>query len=182
MVASGQHTGRTDIPLTDRGRVLAKATAGLGGRYLLGRPPALVLTSPRARAQVTAELAGLHVDRIDDRLVEWDYGEYEGLTTERDPRDQPGWTVWDPRAPDGETAGQVTQRADDLLADARRAADGDVVLVGHGHFSRVLVGRWLGLPVVDGVQFAMDAAAWAVLGRRAGASAASTRSTAVPRR
>ena len=163
--ASGQHTSRTDIPLTDRGRVLAQETADLGRRILRGRPPALVLTSPRARAQVTAELVGLHVDRVDDRLVEWDYGEYEGRTTSEIRTEQPGWSIWERGAPGGETPEQVTKRADDLIADvAAPLADGDVVLVGHGHFSRALMARWIGLPVVEGARFMLDAPAWAVLG------------------
>ena len=90
---SGQHTGRSDIPLTDRGRLLAKATGGVG-RYLLGDSPFAVWCSPRTRARDTAELAGLAVDRIDDRLVEWDYGDYEGITTEEIRETVPGWTVW----------------------------------------------------------------------------------------
>jgi broad specificity phosphatase PhoE len=163
--ASGQHTSRTDIPLTDRGRVLAQETADLGRRILRGRPPALVLTSPRARAQVTAELVGLHVDRVDDRLVEWDYGEYEGRTTSEIRTEQPGWSIWERGAPGGETPEQVTKRADDLIADvATTLADGDVVLVGHGHFSRALMARWIGLAVVEGARFMLDAPAWAVLG------------------
>ena len=163
--ASGQHTSRTDIPLTDRGRVLAQETADLGRRILRGRPPALVLTSPRARAQVTAELVGLDVDRVDDRLVEWDYGEYEGRTTSEIRTEQPGWSIWERGAPGGETPEQVTKRADDLIADiAAPLADGDVVLVGHGHFSRALMARWIGLPVVEGARFMLDAPAWAVLG------------------
>ncbi len=163
--ASGQHTSRTDIPLTDRGRVLAQETADLGRRILRGRPPALVLTSPRARAQVTAELVGLHVDRVDDRLVEWDYGEYEGRTTSEIRTEQPGWSIWERGAPGGETPEQVTKRADDLIADvAAPLADGDVVMVGHGHFSRALMARWIGLPVVEGARFMLDAPAWAVLG------------------
>ena len=163
--ASGQHTSRTDIPLTDRGRVLAQETADLGRRILHGRRPALVLTSPRARAQVTAELVGLHVDRVDDRLVEWDYGEYEGRTTSEIRTEQPGWSIWERGAPGGETPEQVAKRADDLIADiAAPLADGDVVLVGHGHFSRALMARWIGLPVVEGARFMLDAPAWAVLG------------------
>ncbi len=163
--ASGQHTSRTDIPLTDRGRVLARETAGLGRSILRGRPPALVLSSPRARAQVTAELVGLHVDRVDDRLVEWDYGEYEGRTTGEIRRDDPTWSVWDHGAPGGETPEQVAERADALIADvAGTLVDGDVVLVGHGHFSRALMARWIGLPIAEGARFMLDAPAWAVLG------------------
>jgi broad specificity phosphatase PhoE len=163
--ASGQHTSRTDIPLTDRGRALARETAELGRRLLRDRRPALVLTSPRARARVTAELAGLHPDRVDDRLVEWDYGDYEGRTTSEIRREEPGWSIWDHGAPGGETPEQVTKRADDLLADVANDLDrGDVVLIGHGHFSRALLARWIGLPVRDGARFMMDAPAWAVLG------------------
>jgi probable phosphoglycerate mutase len=163
--ASGQHTSRTDIPLTDRGRVLAEQTAELGRRILRDRPPALVLTSPRARARTTAELAGLHADRVDDRLVEWDYGSYEGLTTDQIRADQPGWSIWENGAPGGESPEQVGKRADDLIADITATlADGDVVLVGHGHFSRVLMTRWIELPVVEGARLMMDAPAWAVLG------------------
>lgn len=163
--ASGQHTSRTDIPLTDRGRVLAEETAELGRRILRDRTPALVLTSPRARARTTAELAGLHADRVDDRLVEWDYGSYEGLTTDQIRADQPGWSIWENGAPGGESPEQVGKRADDLIADIMaNLADGDVVLVGHGHFSRVLMTRWIELPVVEGARLMMDAPAWAVLG------------------
>jgi broad specificity phosphatase PhoE len=163
--ASGQHTSRTDIPLTDRGRVLAEETAELGRRILRDRTPALVLTSPRARARTTAELAGLHADRVDDRLVEWDYGSYEGLTTDQIRADQPGWSIWENGAPGGESPEQVGRRADDLIADITATlADGDVVLVGHGHFSRVLMTRWIELPVVEGARLMMDAPAWAVLG------------------
>jgi broad specificity phosphatase PhoE len=163
--ASGQHTSRTDIPLTDRGRVLAEQTAELGRRILRDRTPALVLTSPRARARTTAELAGLHAERVDDRLVEWDYGSYEGLTTDQIRADQPGWSIWENGAPGGESPEQVGKRADDLIADITATlADGDVVLVGHGHFSRVLMTRWIELPVVEGARLMMDAPAWAVLG------------------
>ena len=163
--ASGQHTSRTDIPLTDRGRVLAEETAELGRRILRDRTPALVLTSPRARARTTAELVGLHADRVDDRLVEWDYGSYEGLTTDQIRADQPGWSIWENGAPGGESPEQVGKRADDLITDITATlADGDVVLVGHGHFSRVLMTRWIELPVVEGARLMMDAPAWALLG------------------
>ena len=159
-----RHTGRTDVPLTDHGRDLARAAGPIGARLLDGRAPALVLTSPRRRAADTAELAGLTVDRVDDRLAEWDYGEYEGVTTEQIRESAPGWTVWTHPCPGGETAEQVQARADAVLADVCTAlGDGDVVLVGHGHFSRVLTARWIGLPATEGVRFAMDAPAWAVL-------------------
>ena len=167
--ASGQHTSRTDVPLTDRGRTLARETAELGRLLLGGRSPALVLTSPKARARETAELAGLHPDRVDDRLVEWDYGEYEGRTTAEIREERPGWAIWEHGAPGGETPEQVGTRADDLLASLAPELDrGDVVLVGHGHFSRVLLARWIELAVREGARFLMDAPAWAVLGHEHG--------------
>ena len=167
--ATGRHTSHTDIPLTDRGRERAQVTGGLGRVLLGGRPPALVLTSPRDRARTTAELAGLTADRVDDRLVEWDYGDYEGLTTPQIRETDPGWTVWTHASPGGETAEQVTARADGVLTEAAGMLDrGDVVLVGHGHFSRVLIARWIGLPPAEGVRFAMDPAAWTVLGHERG--------------
>lgn len=166
---SGQHTGRTDIPLTPRGRDRA-VTIGKMGEKLLGEAdPTLVLSSPRRRARDTLELAGLRLDRVDERLTEWDYGEYEGLTTETIRETVPGWTVWSHPCPGGETPAQVAERADAVLAEARESLDaGDVVLAGHGHFSRVLLARWVGLPATEGVRFRMDAPAWAVLGDERG--------------
>jgi broad specificity phosphatase PhoE len=166
-----RHTGRTDVPLTGHGRDLARAAGPIGARLLDGRSPALVLTSTRRRAADTAELAGLTDRRVDERLTEWDYGEYEGLTTSEIRETVPDWTVWTRPCPGGETADQVQDRADAVLRDVRQAlAGGDVVLVGHGHFSRVLTARWIGLPAVEGVRFAMDAPAWAVLGEERGVS------------
>jgi broad specificity phosphatase PhoE len=164
--ATGKHTGRTDIPLTDRGRELARA-AGRTFAALRGDspPPVRVLVSPRSRAQETAKLAGLTPDAVDERLVEWDYGDYEGLTTPEIRRTDPGWTVWSHPTPGGESAEQVGARADAVLADVRSLrSEGDVVLVGHGHFSRVLMARWIGLPPAGGAHLAMDPAAWSVLG------------------
>ena len=166
---SGKHTGRTDVPLTERGRELAAAAGRLIATLRADTTPALVLTSPRTRAQDTARLAGFRVDAVDERLAEWDYGEYEGRTTPEIRETVPGWTVWTHPHPGGETPQDVTERADSLLVDARaRLGSGDVVLVGHGHFSRVLVARWIGLPATDGVRFAMEAAGWAVLGDERG--------------
>ena len=144
---------------------MAGAAGNLGVRLRGGTSPVLVLSSPRTRALVTAELAGLTVDRVDERLSEWDYGDCEGRTTPEIRETVPGWTVWTHPCPNGETAEQVGARADAVLAEAGAArADGDVVLVGHGHFSRVLIARWIGLPATEGVRFTMDAAAWSVLG------------------
>lgn len=166
---SGRHTGRTDIPLTERGRSLAKAAGELLAKLRGDEPPALVLTSPRARARDTAELAGLCPDGVDERLAEWDYGEYEGLTTEEIRQTVPGWTVWTHPCPGGETAEQVSRRADSVLADARAKLDvGDVILAGHGHFSRVLTSRWIEIAATQGVRFEMSAPSLAVLGDERG--------------
>jgi probable phosphoglycerate mutase len=166
---TGRHTGRTDVPLTDRGRQLAKAAGDLLRSLRGDAPPALVLTSPRSRARDTAQLAGLPVSGVDERLAEWDYGDCEGRTTPEIRETVPDWTVWTHPCRGGETAEQVATRADAVLADATAAlARGDVVLVGHGHFSRVLVARWVGLPAAEGVRFAMEAAAVSVLGHERG--------------
>ncbi|GAA4546088.1 acid phosphatase [Amycolatopsis samaneae] len=164
---NGRHTGRTDIPLTAAGEGQARAAGGTL-RMLVGGP-ALVLSSPRARAQRTAELAGLRVDEVTEDLAEWDYGDYEGITTPKIRETVPGWTVWTHPMPGGESAEDVRARADKLLDRARREIEhGDVVLVGHGHFSRVLVARWLGLPATSGVHFGLDPAGIAVLGDERG--------------
>jgi broad specificity phosphatase PhoE len=166
---SGKHTSRTDVPLTERGRELATAAGRLIAGLRDAAPPALVLTSPRGRAQDTARLAGFRVDDVDERLAEWDYGEYEGRTTPEIRETVPGWTVWTHPCPGGETADEVGRRADGVLAHAAGALErGDVVLVGHGHFSRVLLARWIGLPATEGVRFAMEAASLAVLGHERG--------------
>jgi broad specificity phosphatase PhoE len=151
-----KHTGRTDIPLTPHGEDQARALASLLG----SRPLALVLVSPRQRAQRTAELAGLLPCTVDEDVAEWDYGEYEGLTTPEIRQGRPGWTIWSGDPPGGETAAQVGARADRVLVRIRAAlAQGDVAVVGHGHFSRVLAARWLGLEPAGGRLFALDAAA-----------------------
>jgi broad specificity phosphatase PhoE len=166
---SGRHTGRTDVPLTGHGRELATAAGALLRALRGDAPPALVLTSPRSRARDTAALAGLDTDGVDERLAEWDYGVYEGRTTAEIRETVPGWTVWTHPCPGGETAHDVGERADAVLSAVRTTLDrGDVVLVGHGHFSRVLVTRWIGLAAVAGVGFAMEAAALAVLGHERG--------------
>ncbi len=164
---SGQHTGRSDIPLTEDGRAQAKAVGPLIARLNLVEP--YVLSSPRTRARDTAELAGLVVDATTEDLVEWDYGEYEGMTTEQIRTDVPGWTVWTHPCPGGETADAVQQRADDLLGRVvGYLAHRDVVLVGHGHFSRALLARWVALPVTAGIHFGMSPGGVAVLGHEHG--------------
>lgn len=157
--ASGRHTSHTDIPLTDNGIVAAKAL----GERLAGTTFDLVLTSPRARSRRTAELAGFPDAQVEDDLVEWDYGTYEGITTAEIRQTVPGWTVWTHDSPGGETGEQVAGRLDRVVAQAR--ADGGRVLVfGHGHASCALTARWLGLPATEGRLFRLDTAAISVLG------------------
>jgi broad specificity phosphatase PhoE len=161
----GKHTGRTDVPLTERGEVEARALAPM----LAALEPAHVLCSPRTRARRTAELGGLHVDEIDPDLAEWDYGDYEGLTTPEIQETVAGWTIFTHGAAGGETIDAVRQRADRVLARAAAAlADGPVVLVAHGHISRVLGARWIGLPVQGGANLLLDEAAPSVLGAQKG--------------
>ncbi|EWC62045.1 putative phosphoglycerate mutase family protein [Actinokineospora spheciospongiae] len=163
---TGKHTGRTDIPLTGEGEARARR-AGTVLAGLRGERPAVVITSPRQRAVRTAALAGLVVDETTEELAEWDYGDYEGLTTPEIRETVPGWTVWTHPCPNGETAEQVTDRAVRLVDRVRRL-DSDVVLVGHGHFSRVLVATWIGQPSTYGVHFGLDAAGIVVLGDERG--------------
>jgi probable phosphoglycerate mutase len=167
--ANGRHTGRTDIPLTDAGRELAVAAGTLLAAVRGSEAPVhTVASSPMRRALDTAELAGLE-PTVDKRLQEWDYGDYEGLTTPQIRTMVPGWTVWSHPCPGGESAREVADRADEVLDSYRaRLADGDVVLVGHGHFSRVLTARWLGLPAAGGVGFKLDAGGLTVLGDERG--------------
>lgn len=157
---SGRHTGRTDLPLTSLGEQQARALVPL----LADLRPALVLSSPRRRAQDTARLAGLRVDAVDDDLAEWDYGDYEGLTSEQIRERQPGWTLWRDGVPGGETAAEVGARADRVLARAAAAlAGGPVVLVAHGHMSRVLAARWIGAAPEAGRHLLLGTAAPSVL-------------------
>lgn len=160
---SGRHTGRTDLELTDTGR--RQAVALRSALVTLGLDNPLVISSPRRRAQVTAELAGLHVDEISDDLAEWDYGRYEGLTTEQIRESESDWLIWTHGSAGGETVAQVSDRADRVVASAlRQLAARDVVLVGHGHFSRAVITRWLELPLAAGAHFGMTAASMAVCG------------------
>jgi broad specificity phosphatase PhoE len=157
---SGQHTGRTDLPLTAPGRRRAQAI----GRRLSGRPFALVLTSPLARALETCRLAGYgEVAKLTDDLREWDYGEYEGRRTVDIQKERPGWTLWRDGVPGGETVAQVGARASRVI-EAATAADGDVALFAHSHVLRVLSACWLGLPPDGGRLFVLGTAAVSVLG------------------
>ena len=155
---TGQHTGRTDVPLTPRGESQAR---DLHDR--LDRPWTLALTSPLVRARKTAELAGLAaLDNVD--LVEWDYGHAEGRTTAELNRERGGWSIWtDDDLP--ETPDDVGRRAEQLLELVAPALDaGDVCLVGHGHALRILAAVWLGLPPIDGRLLALSPASVSVLG------------------
>jgi broad specificity phosphatase PhoE len=164
---SGRHTGRTDIPLTPAGEVQARAAGVTLGTLRKG--PALVLSSPRQRATHTAELAGLDVSETTEELAEWDYGDYEGVTTETIRETVPDWTVWTHPIPGGESAEQVAARADKVLERVYAALPtSDVVLIGHGHFSRVLVARWIGEPPSAGVHFSLEPASITVLGEERG--------------
>ena len=160
---SGRHTGRTELDLTETGREQAKLAAVALSVLRLDNP--LVVSSPRRRALVTAELAGLKVDEVSPRLAEWDYGDYEGLTTQEIRQMVPDWLVWTHGCPGGESVQEVSDRADRAIAYALEQMESrDVLFVGHGHFSRSVVTRWAELPVSEGIRFAMVAASIAVCG------------------
>ena len=160
---SGQHTSRTDLDLTDNGRVQAE----LAGRVLreLKLTDPLVISSPRQRALTTAKLAGFAVDEVSPLLTEWDYGSYEGLTTPQIRETVPDWLVWTHGCPGGESVQQVSDRADRAVAMAlEHMASRDVLFVGHSHFSRSMITRWVELPLVEGSRFWMLAGSIAVCG------------------
>ena len=162
---SGQHTGTTDIPLTENGERQAAALRDL----LAAVGPAYVLSSPMARALDTARLAGIEVDETTTELGEWDYGDYEGIASSEIHKTRPGWTVFADGCPNGESVADVQQRADRVLARiGERVADGPVMLFGHGHFSRVLGARWIGLPAGGGASLLLGTAAPSVLGAEHG--------------
>jgi broad specificity phosphatase PhoE len=146
---SGQHTGRTDIPLTAEGRARAAALAA----RLARREHAAVWTSPLSRAADTAALAGFPDARPMPDAEEWDYGEYDGLTSAQIAERRPGWDLWRDGCPGGESAADVGARADRLLAAL--PAQGTVLLFSHGHLLRVLLARWLGLAPADGALFVL---------------------------
>ncbi|MCQ4124129.1 acid phosphatase [Rhodococcus erythropolis] len=166
---TGKHTGRTEVPLTPLGEMQATAT-GNRLRTLVLRNP-MILTSPRLRAQLTGDLAGLPEERTWDALSEWDYGDYEGLTTPEIRATVPEWTVWTHPCPGGEQTDQIHARTDMVLSMVRsQLPERDVILIGHGHFSRALIARWLELPVTEGKRFALFPGAYTVLGYEHGAS------------
>lgn len=158
-----KHTSTTDLDLTERGRAQARrAAATLSG---LDLTDPLVICSPRKRALITAELAGLRVDEVSPLLVEWDYGDYEGLTTHEIRTATPGWLLWTYGCPGGESVEQVSERADQALAYALdHMGERDVVFVSHGHFSRSVITRWVEQPLREGARFGFPTAAVAVCG------------------
>jgi probable phosphoglycerate mutase len=156
---SGRHTGRTEIPLSDVGERKARLLAGRLAPVQFSR----VFVSPRQRAQRTCELAGLGAAaETDPDLVEWDYGDYEGLRSPEILNDRPGWNLFRDGCPNGESPAQVAARADRLLARVR-SLEGRVALFSHGHFSRVLAVRWVGLPAGDGEFLLFDTASLGIL-------------------
>ena len=157
---SGQHTGTTDIPLTEQGR---RVTARIGA-VLAENAFRLVLCSPMQRARETCALAGFGDKAvIEPDLMEWNYGEYEGLTTEQIHEVAPGWLVFRDGCPGGETPEQIGGRVDRVIARSR-AVDRDIALFAHGHVLRVLVARWIGLPAGCGQHFLLDTGTLCVLG------------------
>ena len=175
--AAGRHTGSTDMPLTSAGRAAAQRI----GQLVAPMAFAAVFTSPLGRARETCSLAGLAADAVvDEDLREWDYGGYEGVTTADIRRQRPTWDLWadgvvaGPAEHPGETLEEVGARADRVLARADAAlgsaapGDGDVVLVAHGHFLRVLTARRLGLPPGDGALFQLSTGTVSRLGTEHG--------------
>ena len=156
---SGQHTGITDIPLTENGRKVAQRLEPV----LAAETFVLVLTSPLERARETCELAGLgERAEIDRDLMEWNYGEYEGLTPEQIHAKSPGWMLFSDGCPGGESPEQVGTRVDRVIARVV-AADGNATLFAHGHVFRVFAARWLGLPAAAGCHFLLDTATLSIL-------------------
>ncbi len=150
---SGQHTSHTDLPLIEEGARLAAQLAPALARQQFE----LVLTSPLRRARETCELAGCgERAELEERLREWDYGEYEGLTTPQIRAERPNWNLWSDGCPGGEAPEQVGARADAIL-DRLARVDGDAVLFAHGHILRVLTARWIGLAPAGGARFRLDA-------------------------
>ena len=156
---SGQHTGNTDLPLTANGEEVAREL----GRRLADLHFAAAFSSPLLRAVRTAHLAGFEDPTLDDDLKEWDYGEYEGLTTPQIRESNPGWFLFRDGAPGGESPEEIGARADRVIAQIR-AIDGDVILFAHGHILRVIAARWLGYPPGDGAHFSLGTATLSILG------------------
>jgi broad specificity phosphatase PhoE len=157
---SGKHTGRTDVPLTDAGRERARVL----GERLRDRSFALVLVSPLERAQETARLAGLGDSfQVREDLLEWDYGEYEGITTREIREARPDWYLWTDGVPGGETAEEVGARCDRIVEEIL-GVDGDVAIFAHGHVLRALGARWVEEPVSFGGRLYLTTGSLSTLG------------------
>ncbi len=157
---NGRHTGRTDLPLLPEG---AQEAIELAGR-LRGEKFDLVLTSPRQRARETARLAGFPDAEVIDGAREWEYGDYEGVTTPEIREMVPGWSIWTHGAKGGESPGEVGMRADEVLARVRASDAEQALLFAHGHFLRVLTARWLGQPPAQGMHYRLDTSTLSTLG------------------
>jgi broad specificity phosphatase PhoE len=160
---TGRHTSITDVPLTALGREQARRLGARFAERFGGIEFASVFTSPRRRARGTCELAGFEQAVVLDDLVEWNYGAYEGRTTEEIRRDVPDWTIFSHGAPGGESVEDVTARADRVIDFVTRS-DGPVVLFSHGHFLRALGARWISLAAADGARLGLDTATLSALG------------------
>jgi broad specificity phosphatase PhoE len=159
--AAGKHTSYTDLDLTEEGERQARTA----GDRLAGRTFAAVLSSPRKRALRTAELAGLRVTETTEDLAEWNYGEYEGITSATIRETRPQWSLWTDGAPGGESPAEVAARLDRVLARARTLLEeGDVALIAHGHSLRVAGARWIGLPATGGGLLKLGTATMSTLG------------------
>ncbi len=158
---TGRHTGRTDVPLTDQGRDEARAAARTLADWTLDRAYA----SPLWRARETAQLVGFDGVTLDDNLLEWDYGDFEGETTPQSRERVQGWSVWSHEITGGESVDEVGERADRFLAMFdHEQPDGNAVVFAHGHLLAILIARWCGLPAVEGRRFALATATVSLLG------------------
>ena len=156
---SGQHTGRTDLPLTEAGRAMARRSAPMLSHVAFAK----VLCSPLRRARQTCELAGLAQQAtFDDDLVEWHYGRYEGLTSVQIHEQRPGWDVFEDGGPDGESPGDVARRVERVIRRVEQI-DGNIAIVAHGHLLRVLTARWLGRPADFGRNLLFDTGRYSIL-------------------
>ncbi len=156
---SGQHTGNTDIPLTEHGQEEARALLP----WLQEAPFASVMTSPRQRARATCSLAGLEMRaEIEPDLSEWDYGDYEGRRSDEILEQRPGWNIFRDGCPNGETPASISKRADRLIARLL-TMKGNVALFSHGQFGAVLAARWIGLNVIEGQHLQLGPASLSIL-------------------
>ncbi|MEP6666970.1 MAG: histidine phosphatase family protein [Nocardioidaceae bacterium] len=155
---SGRHTSTTDLPLTPEGEKAARSLRPLISRTTFD----LMLCSPRRRARDTSDLAGVTDIHIEDDLVEWDYGDYEGRTRADIHEERPDWSIWTDGAPSGEAPDQVSARVDRVIAKCR-AANGRVLLFAHGHVLRSLAARWIEQPITVGAHLPLDTAKLSVL-------------------